>query len=180
MGPRPDGRGTLIDLIFSSHSTLLQWGRDRMGAERGAGGRYDLGVGRASMGPRPDGRGTDRGSTSQQHPANCFNGAATGWPRNEDILVVLARALLASMGPRPDGRGTQCRPARPGHRRPASMGPRPDGRGTHVRGARSCCRVLLLQWGRDRMAAERARALSDFARASWLQWGRDRMAAERR
>ena len=209
MGPRPDGRGTSSTLArapatrtsFNGAATgwprnglrgayevargaSLQWGRDRMAAERGLETVRLSSVGMASMGPRPDGRGT--------------------------LCVINARGSsgLASMGPRPDGRGTAAlfdweigapllqwgrdRMAAERRREPsllalryalqwgrdrmaaerapvrgwgwaaggASMGPRPDGRGTITRG-RNVIVDFKLQWGRDRMAAER-----------WRVWGR--------
>ena len=85
---------------------MLQWGRDRMAAER-------------------------RPSAGRQSATGCFNGAATGWPRNAAGSRIPPSASPASMGPRPDGRGTL---AGADYYRlelvPASMGPRPDGRGT--------------------------------------------------
>ena len=106
MGPRPDGRGTVIRLPPLDSIIWLQWGRDRMAAEREL-ALFGLNAhGVASMGPRPDGRGTT------------------------SMASVIMRRSFASMGPRPDGRGTgrpvQCRR----QSRSASMGPRPDGRGT--------------------------------------------------
>ena len=57
MGPRPDGRGTFRQAEGQRHIAGLQWGRDRMAAERR--------------------------STRPACPSTaCFNGAATGWPRN--------------------------------------------------------------------------------------------------
>ena len=58
MGPRPDGRGTVRAGRRQVAGTRLQWGRDRMAAERV---RHD---------PQTAGMAG-------------FNGAATGWPRND-------------------------------------------------------------------------------------------------
>ena len=59
MGPRPDGRGTNPSSVKPlTISYRLQWGRDRMAAERRATGEVGSGLRDASMGPRPDGRGT--------------------------------------------------------------------------------------------------------------------------
>ena len=66
MGPRPDGRGTSAAHPTDLRLGTLQWGRDRMAAER-----------------RP-------ARPSQTSPAS-FNGAATGWPRN---VVIAAVAIL--------------------------------------------------------------------------------------
>ena len=69
MGPRPDGRGTLrLNTLGMAAAAELQWGRDRMAAERG----------RAPVRKRWVLR---------------FNGAATGWPRNG-----LARTSLLVTG----------------------------------------------------------------------------------
>ena len=58
MGPRPDGRGTGFERRYGPDwKERLQWGRDRMAAER----RIDEMRAEAKAG---------------------FNGAATGWPRN--------------------------------------------------------------------------------------------------
>ena len=226
MGPRPDGRGTLVARC-SALCRILRFNGAATGWPRNALDEAGLLCGvAASMGPRPDGRGTggrrrllnvalslqwgrDRMAAERRRrqalPAHGwgFNGAATGWPRNgiggnssplalnelqwgRDRMAA-ERALAtsappppfsASMGPRPDGRGT-C--ARSGGRRDAgtrfngaatgwprnggllglghlgvvaSMGPRPDGRGT-PEPARRLQREDTLQWGRDRMAAER-------------------------
>ena len=87
--------------------------------------------------------------------SRCFNGAATGWPRNAAGLEprileqwrlqwgrdrMAAERLyeggrrrvhtVASMGPRPDGRGTTPACGCSASAQAASMGPRPDGRGT--------------------------------------------------
>ena len=152
MGPRPDGRGTRGAWSFPQLPRSLQWGRDRMAAER-------------------------REPFAETIRYVCFNGAATGWPRNAWGVVFSAIAPVASMGPRPDGRGTQGAVRRDhsvcllqwgrdrmaaeralefaqGTGCDASMGPRPDGRGTSVRALTSTPSALL-QWGRDRMAAER-------------------------
>ena len=94
MGPRPDGRGTLIvwhvalttDGSFNGAATgwprnesarcrasparwRLQWGRDRMAAER----LYKSGA---------------------ICVLECFNGAATGWPRNVTGLLYGGLAAL--------------------------------------------------------------------------------------
>ena len=61
MGPRPDGRGTHVFGQFSPSDSRLQWGRDRMAAER---------------------RSCPAGALG----GICFNGAATGWPRNVQML----------------------------------------------------------------------------------------------
>ena len=58
MGPRPDGRGTSDAGNASKRVPLLQWGRDRMAAERRPRVRID------------------------SSRLISFNGAATGWPRN--------------------------------------------------------------------------------------------------
>ena len=70
MGPRPDGRGTLTLAAIMKKESLLQWGRDRMAAERAA--------------PPPPVRARRR-----------FNGAATGWPRN---VVVMVHQSFAHIG----------------------------------------------------------------------------------
>ena len=129
MGPRPDGRGTPAPSRSPAPGHWLQWGRDRMAAER-------------------------RGRACRARPCRSFNGAATGWPRNVGKRGFIMIFHVASMGPRPDGRGTCTGGAQSLFCLPASMGPRPDGRGTVV--PRSGVNALgKLQWGRDRMAAER-------------------------
>ena len=58
MGPRPSGRGTRLPVFFEHGFEVRQWGRGRVAAERG-GLRLDLDPSKgASMGPRPSGRGT--------------------------------------------------------------------------------------------------------------------------
>ena len=114
----------------STQATGLQWGRDRMAAER---------VSATAI----------RSSTGE-----CFNGAATGWPRNENAIDVsrLNAKLQWGRDRMAAERGqVLIRAARPG----ASMGPRPDGRGTTVQVAQAAL-AAELQWGRDRMAAERS------------------------
>ena len=105
MGPRPDGRGTGRHRAMAAERAGLQWGRDRMAAER------------APAAPDPNrpwsfngaATGWPRNATAAGPRAaalGCFNGAATGWPRNADLFRLAATGGAASMGPRPDGRGT--------------------------------------------------------------------------
>ena len=178
MGPRPDGRGTL-SMSFCMGSLLhLQWGRDRMAAERASKVNRSRGHVAPSMGPRPDGRGTTSRARGRRVPNPTFNGAATGWPRN-----VAPKRWPNSGASSFNGAATGWpRNGRPSLRTPtaycslqwgrdrmaaerggragawpwpaASMGPRPDGRGT-LDLCRRNCGFELLQWGRDRMAAER-------------------------
>ena len=179
MGPRPSGRGTstLDDGEFST--SMRQWGRGRVAAERA-------------------------GMDLHRSQSRRVNGAAAEWPRNARRTGSRSLRASASMGPRPSGRGTLDRtaggavlPMRQwgrgrvaaergvrGYGRPAymaSMGPRPSGRGTRLVGAMFPFivfrvngaaaewprNVLCLlydvvgdrrQWGRGRVAAERVRA----------------------
>ena len=154
MGPRPDGRGTGFESAKNYARIKLQWGRDRMAAERSQ-GPLDQEVpdvlqwGRDRMAAERSDR-----TTALSWQAR-FNGAATGWPRNDCSQGARVPRRRASMGPRPDGRGT-C---------PWCVWSRPYRR---------------LQWGRDRMAAERMLTPMKAVISIMLQWGRDRMAAERR
>ena len=178
MGPRPDGRGTRRAQKWGRSTIWLQWGRDRMAAERcracpgrrttcsfngaatgwprngscaaWAGGPARRFNGAATGWPRNAPR-----PTSASTKSDCFNGAATGWPRNAASCTALWRRGSLQWGrDRMAAERHGSNPA-PGTRHVASMGPRPDGRGTPNRSLLTLCVFHQLQWGRDRMAAER-------------------------
>ena len=111
----------------------LQWGRDRMAAERAPDPPPHQQVQPASMGPRPDGRGTRR-------PAR---------PERTAPMLQWGRDRMAAERGEPIPDRTERQP---------SMGPRPDGRGT-VYDPTNQVPAPYLQWGRDRMAAERNGAI---------------------
>ena len=179
MGPRPDGRGTNLiggmcpvgGVGFNGAATgwprnarfglrqphctpWLQWGRDRMAAER----TRRKGISATCSGFNGAATGWPRNAPKRQAPArrqSCFNGAATGWPRN----------ALGSSGAWGGSMWLQW-----GRDRMAAE---------RVGFSPAAVIRSLLQWGRDRMAAERLRPPLSFFFNQWLQWGRDRMAAER-
>ena len=154
MGPRPDGRGTLCRGAGCPILGLLQWGRDRMAAERRKllavfGQQFE-----ASMGPRPDGRGTRPADDHAQIDIRRFNGAATGWPRND---FGARAASLASFRFNGAATGWPRNAGRPwGRAAPdASFNGAATGWPRNVVGRQAKLAIGALQWGRDRMAAER-------------------------
>ena len=203
MGPRPDGRGTYISeysLVQNSGlqwgrdrmaaerpamfpeklpAWLLQWGRDRMAAERCFWARLAQAAPQASMGPRPDGRGTPPAARARDRDELCFNGAATGWPRNASGTVLPSESTTGFNGaatgwPRNAAWPRPARSAATSFNGAATGWPRNVGAVCVVRA------LAALQWGRDRMAAERMSSTTLDGFGGMLQWGRDRMAAERR
>ena len=152
MRPRPDGRGTYGTPYYSDALDNLQWGRDRMAAERRPARRPSRPTnsfnGAATGWPRNGGGGGDGAAVNPLqwgrdrmaaerlsrlttcHASTSFNGAATGWPRN-------ARCRRSCRRHDPGFNGAATGWPRNGHRlvecgaeAHASMGPRPDGRGT--------------------------------------------------
>ena len=132
----------------------LQWGRDRMAAER----RVEL-VARALWVELQWGR--DRMAAERTY-ASLASGVSERLQWGRDRMAA-ERGLWGDAVPQVDL---------------ASMGPRPDGRGTAGAGKLTSARGRL-QWGRDRMAAERISCWAPPFQTGGLQWGRDRMAAER-
>ena len=154
MGPRPRGRGILVNAYAPSGLIVLQWGRDRAVAELIHGVGVRPRAPQASMGPRPRGRGI-----------------YSNWSR-------CSPPRLASMGPRPRGRGIKCRDYYL-----FRVLLRFNGAATaRSRNCERSLQISVLSHSFNGAATARSRnwtlaepMLSD---ADALQWGRDRAVAE--
>jgi len=154
MGPRPRGRGMLIESPLSIRSASLQWGRAHAGAEWPAEGEAEP-VGVAFNGAAPTRARNGEESGEDQGACGAFNGAAPTRARNVPCPITHKNNESILQWGRAHAGAEWC------------LSPSPWKR-----------QVFKLQWGRAHAGAECTAPFHGIRSRHLLQWGRAHAGAE--